>query len=211
MNTLSTRSGTRIRTATLADADTVVELASLVDLHLPSGETPAAALAPMRGALTATNDGPLSHRLNHFLIAETPDGLAVGLIVCGPPNWIYQPGRVPGLARRRLAHRIATVHNLAVRPDHRRRGIAAELLRQTEGTFRDAGYAALTLRHDRSLTAFYERQGYTSSTRLSLMLPTFGLITVNDRPWKHAFKNLAPEVAVTTIQGLPTITGLLPD
>ncbi|MFI5987552.1 GNAT family N-acetyltransferase [Streptomyces sp. NPDC051555] len=210
MNTLTTRSGTRIRTATPADADTVIELASLVDLHLPSDEVPAA-LAPMRGALTATDDGPLSHQENHFLIAEDPDGLAVGVIVCGPPNWIAKPGRASGLVRRRLVHRISTVHALAVRPGHRCRGIAKDLLRQAEETFRGSGYAALTLRHDRDLTAFYERLGYTSVNRLSLMLPMFGLFTLADRPWKHAFKILAPDVSVTTVQGLPTITGLLPD
>ncbi|MEU5417868.1 GNAT family N-acetyltransferase [Streptomyces sp. NPDC020667] len=209
MTPLSSRSGLRIRTATAADGDTVVGLASLVDLHLPAEEVPGA-LAPMRHALTDFN-GPLSHGRNHFLLAEDSGGRAVGVIVCGPPNWMARPGRAPGLVRRRLVSRLSTVHALAVRPEHRGRGIARDLLQQAEETFRSAGYAALTLRHERELTAFYQRLGYTSSNRLSLMLPSVGLLSLSDRPWKHAFKLLAPEVSVTTVQGLPTITGVLPD
>lgn len=200
----------RIRTATLSDGDTVVELASLVDLHLPS-EAVFAALAPMRSALTATDDGPLSHQKNHFLIAEDHKGYPVGAIVCGPPNWIAKPGRAPGLVRRRLVHRLSTVHVLAVRPDRRGRGIGRALLQQAEATFQDAGYAALTLRHEHQLTRFYERLGYTSSSRLSLTLPTGELLTLVDRGWKHAFKMLSPSVSATTVQGLPTLTGVLSD
>ncbi|MEV4505456.1 GNAT family N-acetyltransferase [Streptomyces klenkii] len=210
MITPSSRSDIRIRTATAADGDTVVELASLVDLHLPADEVPGA-LAPMRHALADFSDGPLSHGYNHFLLAENCEGLAVGVIVCGPPNWMSLPGRAPGLVRRRLVPRLSTVHALAIRPDHRGRGIARELLQQAEETFRSEGYAALTLRHKRELTAFYQRLGYTSANRLSLMLPSLGLLSLTDRPWKHAFKVLAPDVCVTTVQGLPTITGVLPD
>ncbi|XIG72672.1 N-acetyltransferase (plasmid) [Streptomyces sp. SGAir0957] len=200
----------RIRTATSADGDTIVELASLVDLHVPSEAVPAA-LAPMRFALTTTDNGPLSHRENHFLIAEDREGRPVGAIVCGPPNWIAKPGRAPGLVRRRLVHRLSTVHALAVRPDHRGRGIGRALLQQAEKTFHDAGYTALTLRHERELTRFYERLGYTSSSRLSLALPTGELLTLVDRGWKHAFKALSSSASTTTVQGLPTLTGVLSD
>jgi GNAT superfamily N-acetyltransferase len=205
----TTRSGIRIRTATPDDGDTVVELASLVDLHLPTEAVPTA-LTPMRFALTATDDGPLSHQDNHFLIAEDNDGFPLRTIVCGPPNWIAKPGRASGLVRRRLLRRISTVHILAVRPEHRRHGVARDLLQQAEETFRGAGYAALTLRHDRELTAFYRHLGYTSVNRLSLMLPPQELFTLNDRPWKHAFKVLSADASVITVQGLPTITGVLP-
>ncbi|MEU5958258.1 GNAT family N-acetyltransferase [Streptomyces sp. NPDC047525] len=200
----------RIRTATAADADAVVELVSLVDLHLRADEA-ATALATMRYALTATDDGPLSHQNNHFLLAETSGGIPVGVVVCGPPYWIARPGRMSGLVRRRLVHRLSCVHNLAVRPEHRGHGIARALLRETEAAFRNAGYAALTLRHDRDLSAFYQRLGYTSATRLSLMLPPLGLITLTDQGWKHAFKLLSPDASAANVQGLPTICGLLPD
>ncbi|WP_328373631.1 GNAT family N-acetyltransferase (plasmid) [Streptomyces sp. NBC_00445] len=208
MHTTS-RSGIRIRTATPDDGDAVVELASLVDLHLPTDAVPTA-LTPLRLALSATDDGPLSHQDNHFLIAEDNDGFPLGLIVCGPPKWITKPGRASGLVRRRLRRRISSVHMLAVRPEHRRRGVARDLLQQAEETFRDAGYAALTLRHDRELTAFYRQLGYTSANRLSLMLPPQELFTLNDRPWKHAFKVLSADASVISAQGLPTITGILP-
>ncbi|MGW7328701.1 hypothetical protein ACWGIU_08905 [Streptomyces sp. NPDC054840] len=50
----------RVRTATQADGDTLVELISLVVLQLRAEQLPGA-LDPMRHALTDSDDGPLSH------------------------------------------------------------------------------------------------------------------------------------------------------
>ncbi|MFI6689503.1 GNAT family N-acetyltransferase [Streptomyces sp. NPDC050485] len=200
----------RVRTATHADGDTLVELISLVDLQLRAEELPGA-LDPMRHALTDSDEGPLSHRRNHFLIAENSDGVPVGAITCGPAKWMSNPSRSPTIMRRRIAERVSTVHGLAVVPAYRNRGIARALLHHAEETFRDAGYTALTLRHDRSLTKFYGRLGYTSHNRLSLTLPTGELLSLVDRGWKHAFKILSPTASITTVQGMPTITGALSD
>ncbi|MER5549911.1 GNAT family N-acetyltransferase [Streptomyces sp. NPDC002589] len=200
----------RVRTATSADGDTLVELISLVDLQLRAEELPGA-LDPMRHALTDTDDGPLSHRRNHFLIAENSAGVPVGAIACGPAKWMSNPNRSPKIMRRRIVRRISTVHGLAVVPAYRNRGIARTLLHQAEETFRDAGYTTLTLRHDRSLTTFYGQLGYTSHNRLSLTLPTGELLSLVDRGWKHAFKILSPAASIATVQGMPTITGALSD
>ncbi|WP_079054308.1 GNAT family N-acetyltransferase [Streptomyces graminilatus] len=208
MNAPTARSGIRIRTAAVDDADTLVELASLVDLHLPSAEVPAA-LAPMRHALADTDDSPLSHRYNHFLIAEDAAGIPVGLLTVGPPKWMSDPTIVPKFMRPQIVRRLATIHMLAVRPEYRRRGVARALLQHTEQTFRQAGYAALTLRHDRDLVRFYRQFGFTTSSRLSLTLPTQGLRTVRERGWKHSFKVLSPDAAITIVQGMPTITGVV--
>lgn len=210
LTSCSTSTGIRIRTATAADGETVVELISLVDLHLRADEVPAA-LAPMRHALTDSDAGPLSHRRNHFLIAEDANGFPVGAIACGPANWIFDPDRAPRFMHPKLVRRISTIHGLAVRPEYRSNGIARALLQQAEETFRSAEYAALTLRHERDLTSFYRRLGYTSSNRLSLTLPTGELLSLVDRGWKHAFKVLSPSATVATVQGLPTITGALSD
>jgi GNAT superfamily N-acetyltransferase len=208
MNAPTPPGGIRIRTADVDDADTLVELASLIDLHLPSAEVPAA-LDPMRHALTDTDDGPLSHRYNHFLIAEDSAGFPVGILTIGPPKWMSDPRIVPKFMRPQIVRRLATIHMLAVRPEHRRRGIARALLQHAEQTFRQSGYAALTLRHDRDLTQFYQQLGFTSSNRLSLTLPPQGLRTVHERGWKHSFKVLSPDAAITTVQGMPTITGVV--
>jgi len=209
MTTSPSRLGMRIRSATPADGDALIELISLIDLHQPPEAVPAV-LGRIRQALTDTDDGPLSHRLNHLLISETADAVPVGVITCGPAQWMADPKAIPRFMYGQLVRRIATVHSLAVRPEYRGRSIARDLLHQAEQAFQDAGYAALTLRHERDLTRFYRRLGYTSSNRLSLMLPMLGLFTVNDRGWKHSFKVLSPDAAVTTVQGLPTITGVLP-
>lgn len=206
--TCPTNTGIRVRTATHEDGDTLVELISLVDLHLRAEELPGA-LEPMRHALTDSDDGPLSHRRNHFLIAENIDGVPVGAITCGPAKWMSNPNRAPKIMRRRLVERISTVHGLAVFPAYRNRGIARTLLHHTEQTFRDAGYTTLTLRHDRSLTKFYGGLGYTSHNRLSLTLPTGELLSLADRGWRHAFKVLSPAASITMIQGMPTISGAL--
>ncbi|MFK0119230.1 GNAT family N-acetyltransferase [Streptomyces sp. NPDC090994] len=212
MPTLMALTGTdiRIRTATQEDGDTLVELIALVDLQLRAEDLPGA-LDPMRHALTDSDDGPLSHRRNHFLIAENSEGVPVGAITCGPAKWMSDPNRSPKIMRRRIIERISTVHGLAVVPAYRNQGIARALLQHAEQTFRDAEYTALTLRHDRSLTTFYGQLGYTSHNRLSLKLPTGELLSLVERGWKHAFKVLAPTASVTTVQGMPTITGALSD
>ncbi|MEU8545131.1 GNAT family N-acetyltransferase [Streptomyces sp. NPDC048717] len=198
----------RVRTATQEDGDTLVELISLVDLQLRAEDLPGA-LDPMRHALTESDDGPLSHRRNHFLIAENSEGVPIGAITCGPAKWMFNPDRAPKIMRRKLAERISTVHGLAVVPAYRNRGIARTLLHHAEETFRDAGYTVLTLRHDRNLTRFYRQLGYTSHNRLSMTLPTGELLSILDRGWKHAFKLLSPAADITTVQGMPTITGAL--
>ncbi|KOT46687.1 hypothetical protein ADK41_00170 [Streptomyces caelestis] len=200
----------RVRTATQEDGDTLVELISLVDLQLRAEDLPGA-LDPMRHALADSDNGPLSHRRNHFLIAENSEGVPVGAITCGPAKWMSDPNRSPKIMRRKMVEHISTVHGLAVVPAYRNQGIARTLLHHAEETFRDAGYTVLTLRHDRSLTRFYGRLGYTSHNRLSLTLPTGELLSLLDRGWKHAFKILSPTVAITTVQGMPTITGALSD
>jgi GNAT superfamily N-acetyltransferase len=205
-----TNSLIRFRTATQEDGDTLVELIALVDLQVRAEDVPGA-LDPMRHALTRSDDGPLSHRRNHILIAENGEGVPVGAITCGPAKWMSDPNRSPAIMRRKLAERISTVHGLAVVPAYRNQGIARALLHHAEETFRDAGYTVLTLRHNRSLTRFYQQLGYTSHNRLSLTLPTGELLSLLDRGWKHAFKVLSPTAAITTVQGMPTITGALSD
>lgn len=66
-----------------------------------------------------SDDGPLSHRRNHFLIAENSEGVPVGAITCGPAKWMSHPNRSPKIMRRKLVEHISTVHGLAVVPTYR--------------------------------------------------------------------------------------------
>ncbi|WP_030237774.1 GNAT family N-acetyltransferase [Streptomyces sp. NRRL S-350] len=191
----------RLRSATVADKDAVAELVSLVDLHQPADKV-SAVLDGMQQALQATEGEALSHSRVSFLIAEGPDGQQVGLAVCGLAKWMTEAPRV---LRHQLIRRFATVQVLAVRPDSRQQGIARALLQQTEQSFREAGYQALTLRHGRELTSFYQKVGYTSAARLSLLLPAETRLTLADRGWRQAFKILSPSVSTIERQGHPAI------
>jgi GNAT superfamily N-acetyltransferase len=196
----------QLRTATAAEADTLVELISLIDLHRPTDELPSA-LEPMRYALRFTDDGPLSHCGNHFLFADA-DGHTVGAIACGPAKWMQD---VPMFMRAKVVRRITTIHGLAVREEVRRTGVARALVKQVEDTHRDAGYSVLTLRHERNLSAFYAHLGFTSASRIALQLPLGDRFALADRGWKYGIKLLSPSASITSVHGVPTITGALAD
>ncbi|MFB8037659.1 GNAT family N-acetyltransferase [Streptomyces sp. NPDC056004] len=85
--------------------------------------------------------------------------------------------RPPTITRSMLVQRVSTVHGLAVVPAYRHQGIARALL-QAEETSQEAGSLSLALRHERRLTDFYGRFGYTSHNRFSLPLPTGELLSL---------------------------------
>lgn len=131
------RSGSvQIRPGTPDDADAVVRLVLLIDLH-QSDEALQQVVAAVREMIThqATSmlptghlgpDGSLSHGYNHVLIAEH-EGHPVGVIRCGPAHWMAKHAeirRVPFLAGR-LMRRISAIGELAVLPAFRGRGSPA--------------------------------------------------------------------------------------
>ncbi|MFF3256977.1 GNAT family N-acetyltransferase [Actinacidiphila glaucinigra] len=201
----------RFRRARVQDADAVIELVMLIDLHLHPSET-AAAVAPLRRMLAEdqTSNGSLSHGGNHMLVAEGTDGSLVGVAHCGPAAWMFDDDIVKPFMRRKVLERVASVNHIAVRGDHRGQDIATNLLARTEHDLRAAGYAALTLRHDRHLTRFYQAAGYTSGPTLGLHLPPVGLITESARGWRYAVKPLTEQVTFTTMRGTRALTGILP-
>src|SRR5690606_37938591 len=152
--------------------------------------------------------GPFSHGLNHFLFAETTDGTPVGAIHVGPAQWMLNP-QIPARIRRTLIDRVSNIDTIAVHPDHRRQGIATRILARVETDFRNAGYRALTLRHEHDKKRFFTAHGYTSLPRLAVDLPPAGLFTDHDPAWKYAVKPLDDTATFTTQRGYTTLTGLL--
>ncbi|MFF2205880.1 hypothetical protein [Streptomyces sp. NPDC058145] len=75
--------------------------------------------------------------------------------------------------------------------------------------FRNAGYRALTLRHEHDKKRFFTAHGYTSLPRLAVDLSPFGLFTDYDPAWRYAVKPLDPAVTFASRRGLTTVTGLL--
>ncbi|MER7671279.1 GNAT family N-acetyltransferase [Kitasatospora sp. NPDC096128] len=213
--------GLRIRPATPADADTVIDLMSHIDLH-QRAEDLSQIFDTIRLLITtqttdlAGRDAELgsgwrlSHGINHALIAEY-DGNSVGMVRCGPSPWLTENPQFKAIygMRRALTAKLSSIGELAVMPAYRKRGIASALLLQAEDDYRASGYRALTLQHDRSLTSFYTKLGYASASRLTLELPALGRVPRINRGWRQAVKALVNEASVVIVYGDPVLTGLL--
>ncbi|MFI1700434.1 GNAT family N-acetyltransferase [Streptomyces bobili] len=208
MNTTMPPHDITIRPIRASEADKHFELIQLVDLHTPAEELPGL-FAALRGTLR-DEGGPLSHGLHHHLFADSPDGTPVASIHCGPPLWIFRNPAIYPHMQRKLVERVSCIDTLAVHPDYRGRGIASSLLRRAEEDFRNAGFVALTLRHEHDKRHFFTRHGYTSASRLAMILPPFGLVTQANPGWRQAVKPLTDDVSFTTVQGLHAATGFLP-
>ncbi|MFF7115458.1 GNAT family N-acetyltransferase [Streptomyces albogriseolus] len=196
-----------IRPVRSEELDVYFDLTTLVDLHVPVERLPA--LKAHIGEALAGSGGPFSHGLNHFLFAETTDGTPIAAIHVGPAHWMFDEPMYPG-TRRRLLHRVSNVDTIAVRLDHRRQGIGTRLLHHVAEEFRQAGYRALTLRHEQPAKRFFASCGYTSLSRLAVDLPAPArLITSNDPGRKYAVLLLDDTVSFTTQRGFTTLTGLL--
>ncbi|WP_318218818.1 GNAT family N-acetyltransferase [Streptomyces sp. SCL15-6] len=200
-------SGITIRPVRADELDTFFDLIQLIDLHMPADKLPALK-ATIAAALNITDGGPFSHGYHHFLFATAPDGTPIASVHVGPARWMINP-QIPARIRRTLIDRASNIDTLAVHPDHRGHGIGSRLLTHIETTFRNAGYRALTLRHEQASKRFFTTHGYTSLPRLAVDLAPAGLFTDHDPAWKYAIKPLTPTAAFTRQRGYTTLTGLL--
>ncbi|MFF9158350.1 GNAT family N-acetyltransferase [Streptomyces sp. NPDC014846] len=204
--TTSTSPAITIRPVRADELDTYFDLTLLVDLHVPADLLPD--LKNTIALALRDERGPFSHAFNHFLFAETTDGTPIAAVHVGPGRWMLDR-QIPNRLRRTLVERVSNIDTIAVHPDHRGQGIATRILDRVEDDFRQAGYRALTLRHEHDKKRFFTARGYTSLPRLAVDLPPTGLFTRAEPGWKFAVKPLDPTVTLTTQRGLTTLTGLL--
>jgi ribosomal protein S18 acetylase RimI-like enzyme len=134
--------GIRVRPARMTDRAALIELDALAwspDAGFPS-------VAGLKdGTFFTTDNPPEAH-----LVAEL-DGRVAGYIRLKPPT------RMPENAH------VIQVQGLAVHPDARRRGVAANLLDAAAEHLRDRGIRKLTLRvlsTNEAAIRLYERQGF---------------------------------------------------
>ncbi|OEJ62575.1 hypothetical protein BGM19_35880 [Streptomyces agglomeratus] len=85
--------------------------------------------------------------------------------------------QIPARLRHTLTGRVSNIDTIAVHPDHRRQGIATRILTRVETDFRNAGYRALTLRHEHVKKRFFTAHGFTILPSLAVDLPHLGLFT----------------------------------
>ena len=59
--------------------------------------------------------------------------------------------------------KLAYIYAVATHPEHRKKGLASQLLRQTHDHLKQLGYAGAVLKPAKGLFPFYERLGYVTS------------------------------------------------
>ncbi|MCX4681385.1 GNAT family N-acetyltransferase [Streptomyces sp. NBC_01433] len=196
-----------IRPVRASEVDVFRRLTLFIDLKLTPDQLPRV-FEDIHMVLQHEGE-PFSHGLHHFLLAETSDGTPVAAAHTGPPLWMFRNPSILPHMQSSLLRRISNIDTIAVDPAYRGQGIARSLLSRVEDDFRNAGYAALTLRHEQDKKHFFTRHGFTSFPRLAMDLPPVGLVTEADRAWKFAVKPLTNDVSFTTMRGLTAVTGLL--
>jgi len=80
----------------------------------------------------------------------------------------HENGKIVGYAGIALAGDVADIHNIAVIPSHRKRGIASHLLDELEAWALDKGVAALMLEireGNKEAQPLYEKRGYNVISR----------------------------------------------
>jgi len=124
----------RLRSATAADVDAVLALWRAADAE-PSHTDDAAGVLAL-----------LAHDPDALVVAEDDDGALVGTVIAGWDGWR------------------GSVYRLVVAPAHRRRGLAAALVREAESRLAARGarrLAAIVVETDEQAVGFWDASGWT--------------------------------------------------
>jgi GNAT superfamily N-acetyltransferase len=123
-----------------------------------------------------SEDGPAIQELWRAFCAESPapayvDVPAVLDLSVGE-TWVAElDGRLTAYALASEERGVIELHDLYVRPEHRRRGVARELIAAVADEWPDASHLRLVAARD--ALRFYDRLGFTEeSRRLAVALPT---------------------------------------
>lgn len=141
----------RVRTASLADADTLI--AHRIGMFTDMGvETDAAVLGPAFGRWLAD---VLPSGVYRAWLVETADGVVVGgggiTVLPWPPGPRY------------LGDRLAFVYNVYTEPAHRHQGVARMVMDAIHAWCRAAGVTSLALNASKDGRPLYEALGYRES------------------------------------------------
>ncbi|MGW4440766.1 hypothetical protein ACWELO_34425 [Streptomyces sp. NPDC004596] len=165
-----------LRPARADELDTYFALTLLVDLHLAADHLHA--LKGTIGQALEDERGPFSHGFNHFLFAVTPTAPPPAPSTPAGPDGCWS-GRSPPTSGALSSSGSPTSTPSLSTPTTAVKASRPALAR-VETDFRNAGYRALTLRHEPDGKRFFTSPGYTSLPRLAMHLPSFGLFTHYD-------------------------------
>lgn len=100
--------------------------------------------------------------LELVLVAEDrSSGDVVGMLLAGPPHHFFEA--YPAEMRPVVAQLVVKLSGIAVAPERQHEGIGTKLVRRAVGEFRRAEYRWMygQFAHQRNLTDFYKRLGFT--------------------------------------------------
>jgi len=148
----------RIRPATLADADALVQhrLGMFSDMGVAMDRV---ALAR---AFRHWLDAAMPADVYRAWVVEIGDGTIIG--GGGITVWSWPPGP------RHLSDRLAFVYNVYVDPTHRRRGVARLIMDTIHVWCREAGVSSIALNASREGRPLYEAMGYRDSPNPMMFL-----------------------------------------
>lgn len=89
-------------------------------------------------------------------------------VVAGAGMWVMMGAPLPNLIS--SDHRRASIVNVYTHPDHRRKGLARQMMNQLLDIARQEGYPVVTLHASDAGRPLYESMGFRNTNELSLVL-----------------------------------------